>query len=169
MVRPAVPDDSPLLREIECQAGERFREVGLDHIADEEPLAIDDLTRFATAGRSWVAVNDEPRVIGYVVVDEVDGCAHIEQVSVTPAEQGKGIGRALVAEVRTWAKRSDLPAVTLTTFADVPWNAPLYSHLGFEVMKEGAIGPGLRVVRDAESARGVDRLMDRVCMRLAVT
>lgn len=35
----------------------------------------------------------------YVVVELIDGCAHIEQVSVEPGHQGQGLGRALINEV----------------------------------------------------------------------
>jgi hypothetical protein len=44
----------------------------------------------------------------------------------------------------------------------------LYAHLGFVVVSDTEIGPELRAVRDAETARGVDRKMARVCMKLAV-
>jgi GNAT superfamily N-acetyltransferase len=166
IVRAARSDDSVMLRLIERGAGERFREVGLDHIADEEPASAEHLAQYARAGRSWVAVDDGDRPVGYVLVDEIDGCAHIEQISVDPEYQGIGIGRALVEHVRAWAEHTGRSAVTLTTFADVPWNGPLYAHLGFVVLADTEIGPELRSVRDDETARGVDRDMARVCMKL---
>ena len=55
--------------------------------------------------------------------------------------------------------------VTLTTFVDVPWNGPLYAHLGFTVMSEAEIGPELRSIQDGEAAHGLDPAR-RVCMRL---
>ena len=102
--------------------------------------------------------------MGYVVVDVVDGCAHVEQVSVRPDHQGTGVGRALLDRVAAWAQARSMPALTLTTFADVPWNRPLYEHLGFRVLAEGELSPGLRAVRDAEAAHGLDPT-NRVCMR----
>lgn len=57
-----------------------------------------------------------------------------------------------------------MPAVTLTTFSDVSWNAPLYRHLGFRVLAEHEIGPQLQAARDAETAHGLDPTR-RVCMR----
>jgi ribosomal protein S18 acetylase RimI-like enzyme len=65
--------------------------------------------------------------VGYVIADVLDGRAHIEQVSVRPASSRRGIGRALVDQVTEWARERGLPAVTLTTFAEVPWNAPTTS------------------------------------------
>jgi hypothetical protein len=74
-----------------------------------------------------------------------------------------GIGRALIDQVRSWALAAGLPAVTLTTFRDVPWNGPLYQHLGFRFLDEHEIGPELCAVRDHETAMGLDPAL-RVCM-----
>ena len=162
-IRPARRDDGAALREIEVLAGERFREVGLGAIADHEPDSIDGLAAYAAAGRSWVAVDAAGRAVGYVVVDVVDGNAHIEQVTVRPESQGAGVGRALVDRVRAWAAGSGRPAVTLTTFTDVPWNRPLYEHLGFRVLTEPEIGAELRARREVEASHGLDPSA-RVCM-----
>jgi GNAT superfamily N-acetyltransferase len=110
-----------------------------------------------------VAVGVDGRPVGYVLAEVVDGNAHVEQVSVEPAHQGMGIGRALIEEVRGWARAAGLPALTLTTFRDVPWNGPLYRHLGFGDLDEHEIGPELRAVRDRETAMGLDPAQ-RVCM-----
>ena len=133
-------------------------------IADDEPYTLEVLARYASEGRAWVAVDDGGDPIGYVLVDVVDGNAHLDQVSIRPDRQGAGVGRALLDRVRAWATDGGWPAVTLTTFTDVPWNAPLYRHLGFRVLGEGEIGPELQAVRDAETARGLDPGA-RVCMR----
>jgi GNAT superfamily N-acetyltransferase len=165
VIRPASPGDAPVLREIERLAGERFRDVGMPEIADDEPLSLEVLAGHARAGRSWVALGSAGTPVGYVLVDVVDGGAHIEQVSVRPDHQGAGVGRALIDQVRTWALGSGMDALTLTTFGDVPWNAPLYEHLGFRVLTESDLGPEMRALRDAETAHGLDPAR-RVCMRM---
>ncbi len=63
-----------------------------------------------------------------------------------------------------WAADAGLSAITLTTFTDVPWNAPLYRHLGFVDLAEAEVGPELRAVREHEAAQGLDPTT-RVCMR----
>jgi GNAT superfamily N-acetyltransferase len=162
-VRAGRPSDGLALRGIERSAGERFRDVGLPDVADAEPASVEELARRAAEGRSWVAVDGDGCPVGYVLVEVVDGNAHIEQVSVDPAHQGRGVGRTLIEQVRTWAVDGDLPAITLTTFRDVPWNAPLYEHLGFRVLDEEEIGPELRAIRDDEAAQGLDPAQ-RFCM-----
>jgi hypothetical protein len=103
-------------------------------------------------------------VVGFVIVDMVDGAAHIEQVSVVPGHQGQGVGRALIDQVGRWAGENGLTALTLTTFNDVPWNRPLYEHLGFRVLAAEEIAPGLHAVMAAEAAHGLDPAT-RVAMR----
>lgn len=166
-VRTSRREDGPALQEIERLAGERFRVVGLDAVADDEPASVDDLAEYAAEGRSWVAVDAADHPVGYVLVDEVDGNAHVEQLSVRPDHQGLGVGRALLDRVRVWAIETSRSAISLTTFADVPWNRPLYEHLGFRVLGEDEIGPELRAVQEAETAQGLDPAT-RVCMRLDI-
>jgi GNAT superfamily N-acetyltransferase len=170
-IRPARPQDGHALQEIERLAGERFRDVGLEAIADDEPPGLDTLAGYATDDRAWVATDETDEAgapIGYTLVDVVDDCAHIEQISVRPDHQGAGVGRALLDRVRDWAIETNRHAVTLTTFTDVPWNRPLYEHLGFRVLPDVEIGPGLRAVRETEAAHGLDP-DTRVCMRLELT
>ena len=164
VIRPELMEDGSTLREIERLAGMRFRDVGLPEVADDEPPSLETLSRYGRDGRSWVAVDLTEVPIGYMLVDEVDGCAHVEQMSVRPDHQGSGVGRALLERVCVWAAESDLVAITLTTFTDVPWNAPLHRHLGFRALGEDEVGPELRAVRDDETAHGLDPAA-RVCMR----
>jgi GNAT superfamily N-acetyltransferase len=166
-IRAARSDDGDALRAIERAAGEAFRDVGMAAIADDEPMSVEQLAAYAAAGRSWVAMNDGA-VAGYVVVDVVDDGAHVEQLSVHPDHQGRGIGRALLERVRAWAADQAMAAVTLTTFRDVPWNAPLYRHLGFVDLEPHEIGPELAALVDAEAAHGLDPAT-RTCMRQAVS
>lgn len=74
------------------------------------------------------------------------------------------MGRALLAHAADRAREEGLTALTLTTFAEVPWNAPYYARLGFRTLAEGDLTPGLREIRAAEAGHGLDR-WPRVCMR----
>lgn len=157
------------LRHLEVRAGVRFRDIGMDAIADAEPMTDALLDRHARDGHSWVAIagDQSDRPIGYLVVEVVDGLGHVEQVSVDPDWQGRGVGRRLVDAAVAWARGEGRPALTLTTFIDVPWNRPLYEHLGFRVLADDELGPELRAVRDHETAAGLDPAQ-RVCMRLDI-
>jgi GNAT superfamily N-acetyltransferase len=155
-IRPAVREDLCALRDIEWASGQRYRDFGLDHVADAEPAPVETLASYADDGRAWVAVDDSAQPIGYILVDIVDGGGHIEQVSVVPAHQGQGIGRALIEQVERWTTSMSLPTLTLTTFRHIPWNRPLYEHLGFRVLSEDEISPGVGSIREAETDHGLD-------------
>jgi len=82
-------------------AGQAFREFGLDRVAEDEPLPIEVLSGYAAEGRAWVAVGPRDFPVGYILVDVVDGAAHVEQVSVLADHQGRGVGRTLMYEARS--------------------------------------------------------------------
>jgi ribosomal protein S18 acetylase RimI-like enzyme len=161
-IRVAAAAELELLRDIEFAAGQCFRDIGMPEIADDEPPSVDVLSGYQLAGRAWVAVDPDDRPVAYLITDHVDGNVHIEQVSVHPDHARRGIGRALLAHVATAS--AGVPALTLTTFADVPWNAPYYVRCGFRVLDESEWTPGLAAIRRREGATGLDR-WPRVGMR----
>ena len=139
----------------------------MPEIAASEPLAVEVLDTYRMAGRAWVLVaEDAPSVgpVAFALVDVLDGAAHVEQVSVDPAFARQGLGRRLLDHVAGDARRAGRTAVTLTTFRDVPWNAPYYERCEFRPLAEDELGPELRAKRDAETSHGLDPTR-RVCMR----
>lgn len=163
-VRRATAGDGPVLQDLEVRAGRAFLGSAHPEVASDEALPLDRLAGYASDGRSAVAVTSSGAVVGYVLVDRVDDAAHVEQVSVDPDHQGAGIGRALMAWADDWARADGRTAVTLTTFADVAWNAPLYAHLGFRALAPDELGAGLAAVISEEAAHGLDP-STRVAMR----
>ncbi|HEY0133013.1 MAG TPA: GNAT family N-acetyltransferase, partial [Nannocystis sp.] len=153
MLRLASADDLPALRELERAAGAPFRAIGMATIADDEPPALAVLAGFQRDGRAWVIDDDAGRPVAYLLLEVVDGCAHVEQMSVHPGHARRGLGRELLGAAEGWARAAGSPAITLTTFAGVPWNAPYYARLGFCVIDAGELTPGLRRIRDHEAAR----------------
>ncbi|MYR38007.1 GNAT family N-acetyltransferase [Streptomyces sp. SID4944] len=167
-IRSARRSDLRLLQDIERAAGEPFRTLGMTSVADDDPPPLDLLENYRRAGRCWVATDPlsatGDRPLAYVIADPVDGALHIEQISVDPAAARRGIGRALIDHLAGLAPGQGLTALTLTTFSDVPWNAPYYARIGFRVLAEGELTDGLRTIRGEEAQHGLDR-WPRVCMR----
>ncbi|MEU2747078.1 GNAT family N-acetyltransferase [Streptomyces collinus] len=164
-IRPATPAELPALQDIERAAGAPFRDLGMPEIADDEPPALDVLEHYRRAGRCWVVTSgpqDGP--VAYLLAEPVDGALHIEQISVHPRAARRGVGRALLAHAADRAREEGLTSLTLTTFTDVPWNAPYYERLGFRPLPDEDLTPGLRAIRATEAAHGLDR-WPRVCMR----
>ena len=163
-IRDARTDELGALQDIERAAGRSFAEIGMAEVAEDEPPSIEVLERYRAAGRAWVAVDADDHPVGYLIAELVDGNAHVDQVSVHPDSSRQGIGRALVGRVVDWARDEDVPAITLTTFADVAWNAPYYERLGFRTLGENELTPGLLRKRAEEAEHGLDK-WPRVCMR----
>ncbi|GAB3799599.1 GNAT family N-acetyltransferase [Micromonospora zhanjiangensis] len=163
-IRAARPDDFVRLQEIEIAAGRAFRDFGMPEVADDEPASLDELAGYQRSGNAWVTVDGTDRSVAYLIADPVDGNRHIEQVSVHPDVARRGLGRALIEHVAGLTRAAGVPALTLTTFVEVPWNAPYYRRCGFRPLADAEVTPGLRAVRAREAAHGLDR-WPRLCMR----
>ena len=160
------------MRAIEVDAGKRFFDIGLDDIAAAEPPSRNEFLAAITANMCWVirchdlpgSASEADDIAGYAIAEIADGAGHLHQVSVLDSYQGKGLGKALIAFVADWARAQGFATLTLTTFADVAWNGPLYSHLGF-VEITPAPGTDLHQIRQAEIAAGLDS-QPRIAMQL---
>ncbi|CRK59955.1 Histone acetyltransferase HPA2 and related acetyltransferases [Alloactinosynnema sp. L-07] len=157
IIRNGLPADFPRLQEIEVDAGGPFRAFGMADIADMPPPTTEQLRSYL--GRCWVAEADI--VAAYLLADAVGGCAHIAQVSLDQRFRGQRTGQRLIDHVEQWAKANDLAALTLTTFRDIPWNAPYYERIGFRVVEPT---PALAELVEHEASIGLDP-DTRVCMR----
>ncbi|MCX4728578.1 GNAT family N-acetyltransferase [Streptomyces sp. NBC_01306] len=162
-IRTAHAAELPVLQDIERAAGRCFRDIGMPEIADDEPLSLDELASYQRAQLAWVAVDETDAPVAYLIADRVDSNFHIEQVSVHPDSARRGIGRSLLDHLADRAAPDGIPALTLTTFAGVPWNAPYYARCGFRPLDEKELGRGLREIRAREAAHGLDR-WPRLCM-----
>ncbi|MEU6312649.1 GNAT family N-acetyltransferase [Streptomyces sp. NPDC047014] len=163
-IRAVRPDELTVLQDIERAAGLCFREVGMAEIAEDEPPTAAELAAHLDAGLAWAAAGADDLPVAYLIAERVEDALHVEQVSVHPDHARRGIGRSLLEHLAEFAAGEGTAALTLTTFAAVPWNAPYYARCGFRVLDEGALTPGLREIRAREAAHGLDR-WPRVCMR----
>jgi GNAT superfamily N-acetyltransferase len=156
MIRLAREDDLPVIQDIERAAGTGFRQLGMHAVAEDSPPSIDVLRSYQSVGRAWVFAEDDDRPIAYLLVELIDAGAHIVQVSVHPMHARQGIGARLIDYAQEWGRVQGSEALTLTTYVDVPWNAPYYRRLGFRELKDGDLTEGLRAIRVAEAERGLD-------------
>lgn len=164
LIRAARDDDLEALQDIERAAGAPFRALGMNLVSDDAPPTIAELSVFSREGRAWVSVDDHDRPIAYLLVSMVGGDAYIDQVSVHPDHAGHRIGHALLEVAARWARDRDIAALTLTAYAEVPWNGLYYRRLGFRDVPDDQLGRDLLQIRSAEKARGLDR-WPRVAMR----
>ncbi|MEN4886967.1 GNAT family N-acetyltransferase [Enterobacter ludwigii] len=152
LFRPTTPKDVAALPAIERAAGERFRDVPeLAWLADGDVICAEHHLDYAKRGLSWLALaNDLP--VGFILAEAHPSSLFIVELSVHREWQGRGIGRRLIACAADHARTLGLTSLTLTTFCEVPWNAPFYARLGFGTVT--MLTPELRQKREEEAAHG---------------
>lgn len=154
LLRPGRREDFSFLQALERDAAARFRALPDFPEIPDDVTPVEELEAARVAGLLWVA-EAGGEVAGYAYAAMLDGNLHLEEVSVSREFGRRGIGRRLVESVIERARAEGRLAVTLTTFRDVPWNAPFYARLGFREVKENERGAGLREVVAAEASRGL--------------
>jgi GNAT superfamily N-acetyltransferase len=130
----------------------------------EETTPLEDFQAAQEAGLLWVALSSQYHPVGFALVERMGLQLHLEEIDVHPLHGRRGVGAALVEAICAWARDCGYTQITLTTYRDIPWNAPFYARVGFEVLGADELTPELRERVEDEAARGlgVDR---RVVMR----
>jgi GNAT superfamily N-acetyltransferase len=153
-IRPARPTELEELIEVERAADQLFPLAGYGTVPPPATLA--DLR----AAEALLVSGDPP--VGYARLEVVDGRAHLEGLSVRPRFMRQGRGSELVLAACDWAVAHGYPEITLCTFAEVPWNGPFYTKLGFTELTE--VTPGLRARREVERTLSLDAMGRRVVL-----
>lgn len=163
-IRPAGLHELAELPEVERSAAKRFRGSSQDAIADDDVTPLEVYVPFQTDGLVLLAIADD-RIAGFAACQTCEDALHLWELAVRHDHQGQGIGRALVAAAADLARRRSLPAVTLSTFREIPWNGPFYRWLGFVDVVD--LNSRLAAVLEREAALGLD-VSQRCVMRLAL-
>lgn len=132
VISPALPEDIERLVEIDLAAGQMFAPTGLlteDALHDHVPETV-MLQAIEACDLMKVSTRDGTP-IGFVLVSHRGGTLYLDQISVHPQHGRRGIGADLLRQVFLVAKQRRLKLVTLSTFREVPWNAPFYRKMGF--------------------------------------
>jgi GNAT superfamily N-acetyltransferase len=166
-IRPGRPHELPTVQEIERRAAQRLSSVGLPAAVDLPIHPMEELREDCNHGRLLVAADPEDRAVGFALFDLHEDEAHLREVDVVPEHAGRGLGRRLIQAVIARARNASLPRLTLTTFRDVPFNAPFYARLGFKILDEAHTSPRLARIREEERLTGCE-VAPRVAMSLEV-
>jgi GNAT superfamily N-acetyltransferase len=163
-IRAARVEELSLLSHIEQSAARLFLDTLYAFLVDDEPLSLDFVQQQFQAGRVWVAIDCHEIVVGYAISREVDDTLYLQQIDVEPEHGRRGIGSALVNTVCDWARHQGYEIVSLSTFRDLPWNAPFYSKLGFHPIDEAELTTGFQQIRLKEFEAGLP-ISERVIMQ----
>lgn len=153
-VRPALATELDAIRALERDSSRRFLGV-MDALAADEPTPLEVLAA-RVAANGLLAATLEQNLAAFVMFRPLEDSLYIEQIDVAPAFEGRRIGAALIDAVAERAAQAGLARLTLSTFRDVPWNAPYYRRLGFADIPDDALSKALLAVRREHVARGLD-------------
>ncbi|CAJ49207.1 GNAT family N-acetyltransferase [Bordetella avium] len=155
IVRLALAHEAPLLPAIEISAAQAFRAIDtLSWLADSPPMSIEQHRRRIACSTCWLALDAAHRPVGFLSAERHKNDLHIHELSVMQAMQGQGMGRRLIEAAQHYARAHRLRCVTLTTFIDLPWNAPFYARLGFQIETDDGLDPRLAAILSEESKHG---------------
>jgi GNAT superfamily N-acetyltransferase len=154
MIRHPRPDEIRLLPQIENDADRRYARVGLQLVVAIPPHSLDALEFGRRHGRLWVAASPHNRVVGFALMEIKSNMAWLEQLSVLDRWQGRGLGSALIDRAEAAARALGHNALYLSTYRDVPWNAPFYARRGFEEVPRGEWPRAFRVQFMEENSHG---------------
>jgi GNAT superfamily N-acetyltransferase len=151
MIRRPHRHEIKLLPQVENAADERYRRVGLGRVVAMPPASLASLEAGLREDRLWVAASRFNRPVGFALMKFPGGTAWLDQLSVLDRWQGRGLGGALIDRAAAEAGARGFDSLYLSTYRDVPWNAPFYARRGFKEVPRGNWPRAFRVQFLAES------------------
>ncbi len=164
----------PRFRVRPCKAAELTRlpmiETAADAVFPAGRVPIGEVTllaelRAALENESLYVAAVREEVVAFAAGLPYGTSLHLRTLAVHPAHGRQGMGTALVRSLVEQAEQRGFADVTLTTFADLPFNAPFYERVGFRALRADELDARLAALLQAESAAGMVR---RVAMRRSV-
>ena len=152
--------DAHAISQIELNAGVLFKTVGLNDLSGDVTDAAFVRSIIRTDG-ALVAVTEQDVAIGFALSFLLDGALHLHEMSVDPGHGRKGLGGRLLEGIDDLANAKGCRHTTLSTFKDVPWNAPFYQRHGYTFVDPHDWTPGFFLLREHEEMAGLP--VDRRC------
>lgn len=113
----------------------------LDERGFVEAMTATPAVRFRVAAADAV-------VAGYCVTGRAGARGYIQRLAVSPAAQGRGLGRALVVDALRWLRRRHVSQVVVNTQVGNERALELYQALGFRLQPAGLAVLGRHLVRE---------------------
>jgi GNAT superfamily N-acetyltransferase len=136
---------------VEVAAARRFHFIGMPDIAEGEPTDAAAVLERIDAGHAYVATDETGACVGFAFYRLLDARRlYLEELDVAPSHAGQRIGARLIERIMMRAARDGFAEVVLSTFRDVPWNAPYYARVGSCDRRRSA---RRRAARDSRASR----------------
>lgn len=127
MIRQAITDDEPAIRECAEQAYSRY----VPLIGRKPAPMLADFASQIAGGEVYVATDDQDNFLGFIVFYAEDQHMLLENIAVLPQAAGRGVGKALVNFCEAAAQRRGLNGVHLYTNEKMTENLSIYPKLGY--------------------------------------
>jgi GNAT superfamily N-acetyltransferase len=151
------------LPEIEELADKTLQDVGVDvrHLLPTPCTYYESLNK----EHSIIFVAEKGnKIIGFCYTTAVDHNGYLGELPVLPAYTRIGIGSKLLKKAIEWARAKHYTYIPLTTFAEIPFNAPMYEKFGFEEFVPDNNFPELKKIRKNEKVSGLE-VKKRIAMK----
>ncbi len=154
VLRSATAADTDTLQRIERDAAFAFASVS--ETAFCLGLPVRDAGEHAGAQNRGLALvcERDGGALGFLLAIPLDNRAHLLEIAILQSHQRLGAGRTLIEAFHHWGKTAGFTEATLTTFRNIPWNAPFYARLGYIVIDVGADRPELLTLIAEEKQAG---------------
>ena len=119
-IRPMLQSDLPVVAEVDASAFDLLWQNSFQALEHAYPQAV-----FPTVAEA------DGKVSGYQLSTRNPLGAHLARLAVRPAMQGRGVGRALVAELIQQTGRHGMSRLTVNTQSDNRASLALYNKIGF--------------------------------------
>ena len=139
-IRPAEPGDAAAVRDLVRASYLKY----VGRIGREPAPMLEDYAALIRAGEVWVLA-EGGEALGVLVMRPAEDHLFVDNVAVAPGQQGRGLGRDLVAFAEKKAAEHGLPEVRLYTNEKMHENLDIYARLGFEETGRGLDGGYRRV------------------------
>jgi ribosomal protein S18 acetylase RimI-like enzyme len=142
-IRAATAADAPAVADVVDQAYRHY----IARMGNPPGPMLDDYAARVLEGVVWV-LEEESVIAGIIVLLPATDYLLLDNIAVSPARQGSGLGRRLLAFAEAEALRRGYAEIRLYTHQTMEENQRLYASIGYE-----------------ETGRGTEAGYDRVFMR----
>ncbi len=150
-LRPATPADAPAVTALIRAAYEVFT----PRLGREPPPMADDYAAVIVSGAVQVW-EEAGEILGLIVLRAADDAVLIENLAVSPAAQGRGLGRKLIAAAEAEAVAQGVSRLYLFTHTAMQETVAFYHRLGFVEVAEADPKPQ-RIAMERPVERGYPR------------
>ena len=140
--------DAPLIHDLMIQAFTKYKDEVPPSSALEE--TVESIAVSLHQGEKGLLAYLDDRPVGMVRFQLDDNGIYFYRLSVLPEEQGKGVGKALLAKLEHFAKYNGVTTISCKVRLSANDNIALYESVGYQVVAEEIIskpdGISLQVV-----------------------